>query len=278
MFVASSLLHFNVTHRAGIVGNAPEQSSSASTSASVAMKPTSSGRTNAAGPLVSSSSRVVNTATTRALPTGNDLRNWMVQPGAHNDSPSKGKGKAKAVAPAEVQRPRPPIKLESGPVKLEPTSAVLPAVVRPKAKASSHAVKMEPSSTPSVSSRHPQVDQPVLLPIKPEPYTGPDWGMHPGIAMGHPPGGVKVENSSVRVPGPLLPKRSPSSSPAHGYLSSSGPSLPSSSSAASSTSSPATPSGDASARSTAVKRRLGMGRATGGYTNKKFKPMMPGGS
>ncbi|KAI0714341.1 P-loop containing nucleoside triphosphate hydrolase protein [Cerioporus squamosus] len=281
MFVASSLVHFNNAHRGEVVRNLPQSSSSISDSASLAKKPPSNGRTvNAVSPLASSSGRVVNAAKTRGLPTGNDLRSWMIQPGAHkgtaaDDSPSKGKGKAKATEPAEGRRPRSPVKLEPGIVKLEPPSTAQAAVVHLKGKASSSAVKMEPTSTPAVFLPHPQVGRPVLPPIKPEPYTQADWGRRSAAAMGRPLGFVKVEDSSA-VSGPLLPKCSPRSSPADAHPSSSGPSIPSSSRTSSSDSSPAARSADASAKSTAVKRRLGMGRATGGYTNKKFKPMMPG--
>ncbi len=282
IFVASSLVHFNDAHRAGIIRNAQQSSSSASASASIAQKSPSNGRSVNA--LASSSGRVVNAATTRGLPTGNNLRSWIVQPGAHrgtsaDDSPSKGKGKAKATEPAAGRPPRSPIKLEPGPhVKLEPPLTALPSVVRPKGKNPSSAVKMEPTSTPSMPPPYPR-GQPVLPPVKPEPHTADDWGRRSAAAMVHPRGIVKAEeNSSAYVSGPLIPKCSPRSSPAHGRPSSSGPSIPSSSRSSSSKSSPATPSADASANSTAVKRRLGMGRATGGYANKKFKPMLPGGS
>ncbi|TFK81255.1 UvrD-helicase-domain-containing protein [Polyporus arcularius HHB13444] len=279
IFVASSLVHFNDAHRAGIVRSTQQTSSSASASASVAQKPPFIGRNVNA--LASSSGRVVNAATTRGLPTGNNLRSWIVQPGAHrgtstDDSPSKGKGKAKATEPAAGQSP---IKLEPGHVKLEPPLTALPSVVHPKGKKSSSAVKMEPTSTPSMPPPYPRAGQPVFPPVKTEPHTADDWGRRSAAAMVHPRGIVKAEeNSSAYVSGPLIPKCSPRSSPAHGRPSSSGPSIPSSSRSSSNNSSPATPSADASANSTAVKRRLGMGRATGGYANKKFKPMLPGGS
>ncbi len=279
IFVASSLVHFNDAHRAGIVRSTQQTSSSASASASVAQKPPFIGRNVNA--LASSSGRVVNAATTRGLPTGNNLRSWIVQPGAHrgtstDDSPSKGKGKAKATEPAAGQSP---IKLEPGHVRLEPPLTALPSVVHPKGKKSSSAVKMEPTSTPSMPPPYTRAGQPVLPPVKTEPHTADDWGRRSAAAMVHPRGIVKAEeNSSAYVSGSLIPKCSPRSSPAHGRPSSSGPSIPSSSRSSSSNSSPATPSADASANSTAVKRRLGMGRATGGYANKKFKPMLPGGS
>ena len=290
MFVASSLVHFNDTHRGGIIRNIPQSSSAVVASAAAEKKsPTNSRTVVAVAPLASSSGRVVNATPTRALPTGKDLRDWIVQPAAHrdkvaNDSPSKGKGKAKVVGEERRLQPsikveQSPVKLEPSPVKLEPPPAALHTVVRPKGKPPSTAVKMEPSSTPFVFPPHPQEGKPVLPPIKPEPDTGPHWSRRSSTGLGGLPGIVKVENFSACVPGPLLPKCSPSprSSPADGHPSSSGSSLTSSSSAASSASSPAAPSGDASAKSTAVKRRLGMGRATGGYTNKKFKPMVPGG-
>ncbi|KAI0749394.1 P-loop containing nucleoside triphosphate hydrolase protein [Daedaleopsis nitida] len=337
VFVASSLVHFNQVHRAGVVQNAQPTSMAGPSSRRTAGKPPSVGRaTNAAAPLGSSSSRVVNAPTTPIAPSGSNLRDWIVKPGTHKPASADGgsaksKGKAKAKEP-EQSAPSVEIKVETGSsvVKTESPSAACSGNTTTSAQ-----TRTDPASGPSWIKREdhspsvkmePQTQRaPLSTPVKTGPSMRASVASYVKLEPSQRPTSVKLEGSSTAVSSPLSrapnkqvqatrpsyfhqPKLEPDSdimqldpppptfrpstvvSAEHAISRSFVPSFsheppasstPSSSLPSSSSSESHAPSGASQAttpaKPTAVKRRLGMGRATTGYSNKKFKPMMPNG-
>ena len=277
--------------------------------------PSSSGPLSASrGEPLASSSRVINApapgrAQAQAKPAsaGPDIRRWIAQPIKHEDmavddswaTTPKGKGKA-AVRPPQV----PPVtgatvKQEPVSVKLEPRS---PARVKLEP---SVGVKLEPAtgvkleSFPRVKLEHapptkvkaepgPRVKLESGAPLSPSSHParhqGPDRSasslssrQQAIVTPTRPPVGSRSTLDSQASANATAPASSQthsllSSSPAYSQPRSSMPSLPSSSSSSPDYQAPAEA---ASTKPSAVKRRLGMGRATTGYANKKFKPIVP---
>ncbi|TBU33526.1 P-loop containing nucleoside triphosphate hydrolase protein [Dichomitus squalens] len=315
MFVASSILHFNNAHRAGIVQSAQQASTSAQLSNQAArahakLPPTPSssrkGSANLQAPLASSSSRVVNTASSPA--SRGNIRDWFGQQDVDSqglDLSSKAKGKARA---AEAYLAMSSSKATPTPAK--PASRV-PA--RPLGMTASVArVKMEKTEPTLVKTEHLEPSQLRLKrePSLEEPPLGLTQRVRPAAVQGKSISGrIKSERFDLELPSGRQPLAeatpaslarsstfSPRSVPGTGRVVtvkppstpspfSSGQSLPSSSSASSSKSPSAAPVeiidvdalDDPPVKPMTTKRRLGMGRATRGYANKKFKPLMPNG-
>lgn len=340
--MASSLVHFNNVHRAGVVQNAQTTTMVSSSSRGKASASASGHAVNAAVPLTSSKNRVVNVAAPQSASSasGSNLGDWIVKTETHRAAdaevaPSKSKGKAKAVEP--VRNPpavkhepgSSPVKMElsepslaagrstnsrlaapparararldlpsggpgrikpepdSGPrlVKLEPRSssaAVTPSIARPGISSGPNRVKLEPASDlvklESSSSSSPLPSRQIKVApaqMKVEPRHSLDFSSSTRKQSSSALGPVRpVQTSCIKVEAPLK------SSPGEGLPSSSGSSIPASNIPTSSSSSPpeAPLSADAATKPTSVKRRLGMGRTTVGYSNKKFKPLIPNGS
>ena len=313
IFKASSLLHFNDTHRSPGVQNAKQSRGSSPSKAARAPASASSSRKTSAdssAPLGSSSGRVVNTANSlaRQSPVAT-MRNYFGQRDGGNSASlnvsSKAKGKAKAIGPYPATKPAQAMlgsasrtfarplgspangarvkreQVESPSVK---TERIEPSLCRPRRSSSPEEppigltqrvppsrVKTEKAENMLIKSERTEVTLSAgrLMPVK--------------AALGslaRPPGSSTRPGSSVVRVQTISVKPSPTPSPF-----SSGHSLGPLSYASSSSSSPTGPpeiidvdalDDDPPARPAAVKRRLGMGRATGGYANKKFKPLMPG--
>ncbi|KAM5530408.1 hypothetical protein V8D89_015919 [Ganoderma adspersum] len=313
IFKASSLLHFNDAHRSPGAQTA-KQSKGSSPSKAARAPPSASGSRkaseNSSAPLGSSSGRVVNTANSPARQSSvATMRNYFGQrDSAHSPSSnvsSKVKGKAKATGPYPATKPaqttlgsasRAPVRPLGSPangarVKREQVESPLiktertePSLYQPRRGSSPEEPPIGLTQRVLPSRVKTEKAEPVLIKSERTEGTLSAGRLVPVKAvlgsLARPPGSSTRPGSSVVRVQTISVKPSPTPSPF-----SSGHSLGPLSSASSSSSSPTGPpeiidvdalDDDPPARPAAVKRRLGMGRATGGYANKKFKPLMPG--
>ncbi len=314
IFKASSLFHFNDAHRSPGVQNG-RQSRGASPSKAARAPPSAFGSKNtdagSSGPQASSNSRVVNIANSSAgKSSASNIHHYFGRRDSggspSSEVSSKAKGKAKATGPYPTTkagqtmlgsasrapaRPLGPaanaarVKREQVEPPLIKTELTEPKLRRPRRgsppeeppigltqRIPSARVKTEKLEPVFVKSER---TEPILSAGRPVPVKAT-----PG-SLARPPGSsTRLGQSAARVQ-TISVKPSPTPSPF-----SSGHSLGPLSSASSSSSSPTGPpeiidvdalDDDPPAKPTGVKRRLGMGRAMGGYANKKFKPLMPNG-
>ena len=211
-------------------------------------------------PLGASSSRALN-ATSRS-----NTQQTIAGPSNRSKSVSKATVYP-SVNPAKI---RPFSQLPAAGKQPTPESTYI-ATLRRSSAGSSKEEAIDIDSLPSMSA--------AAKPIRIAPVTA---------SSSRPPASSKVTAPSRPVPPAHTQttlKREPAPTPPRSYptpptLASPASSLPSSASCSSSAASPALPPVAAKppVQLAGGKRRLGMGRTIGGYTNKKFKPLKPGSS
>ncbi|KAI0710232.1 hypothetical protein C8Q76DRAFT_94141 [Earliella scabrosa] len=211
------------------------------------------------------------------LQTG--LSRVKVEPGANpvkREPPDTGSSRVKVEPGANLVKLEPPdtpfarpSRVVSAPAaQARPRVPSDPSWIKPEPGPEPAPVKLEPSSSTISASRLTKIAPTRTQPVLPSPSS----------VKSSPTACTRLPGISSGLPTPL--KSSPTSTPYGGQPASSGSSVPSSASSTSGSNSPpdAPLPTDTATKPTAVKRRLGMGRATGGYSNKKFKPMVPNGS